>query len=136
MFYDKSEIAELLNCQHCEQPYSEYEPPRILPCCGKTICDKCVNSIRIAAEKTYKCIVCAEFCTMSGSKGFLVNELIAKLVTKQPKEVSRGKEATKFKSNLQDLNSLAIKLLFETDNGEYIIKEECRELKRQIQLAK
>ena len=34
---------DLLNCEHCVQQYGEYYPPRILLCCQKTMCYKCVQ---------------------------------------------------------------------------------------------
>ena len=40
------------------------------------------------------------------------------------------------KQNLLHLESLVNNLLFEMDNGDYIITEACKELRRQVQLAK
>ena len=48
--------------------------------------------------------------------GFQINKLAYKLITKQPEEVSSGKEADKLKQNLRDLENLVEKLISEMDN--------------------
>ncbi len=76
MIYEQSEITDVLNCEHCYQPYGEYYPPRILPCCGKTICYVCVqlteNQIK---HNKYKCFICKKEETIP-SNGFLVNNAV------------------------------------------------------------
>ena len=136
MFYEQSDIADLLRCEHCKQFYDEYEPPKILPCCEKTICGKCVEIVQKNIKNNkFKCISCNEEDTMP-RKGFLVNKQIAKLIEKQPKDIHRGDEAEKLKSNIKSLEETLKKYLFEIENGEYLIKEDCKELERQVQLAK
>lgn len=136
MFYEPSEIEELLKCQHCGQHYDEYYSAKILPCCNKTICYICVNSIeREAKHAKYKCIVCQIECEMP-KKGFPVNELVDKLIAKQPKEVSRGEEAERLKQLLADIEDMARKLTYDMENGEFLIKEESNELRAQVQLVK
>jgi len=66
--------------------------------------------------------------------GFQVNRAVSKLIVK--KEIPRGPEAQKLKQNISELENLVNKLLFEIENGEYLIAEDCRELRRQVQLAK
>jgi hypothetical protein len=61
--------------------------------------------------------------------GFLVNELAELLISKQPKDES-------LKQSLNKLDSSKAKLAFELANGETIIDEKCRDLKRGVQLAK
>jgi len=136
MFYEQSEITELLNCEHCLQPYDEYYQPKILHCCGKTICNTCIRQIENQVQNNnYKCIACNDIDTIP-KNGFQVNLAVAKLISKQPKEISRGPEAEKLKLNLRELDDLVNKFLFEMENGEFLIAKECEELKRQIQLAK
>ena len=136
MFYEQSEIEDLLKCEHCTQPYYEYYPPRTLPCCEKTICYKCIQTIQNSVKDSkFKCISCGEEDSMP-KKGFLVNKVISKLIEKQPKEVHRGDEAEKLKQNIVCLEDILNKMSFEMKNGEYLIKEECRELERQVQLIK
>lgn len=135
MFYEKSLIINLLKCQKCNQSYDEYEQPRILPCCGKTICTRCVNKIEKEVKNNlFKCVMCLEENYLP-KKGFPINELAVKLAFEQPKEVYRGEKCEEFKINLQSLEKLSIKLLFEMEHGEDAAKEHCIELKRMIQLA-
>ena len=68
--------------------------------------------------------------------GFIVNQLAVKLITKKPKEISRGQEAEKLKENFRSLDEMVNKLIFEMNNGEYLITEDCKELRRQVQLTK
>ena len=136
MIYEESEIKDILNCEHCFQPYGEYYPPRILLCCQKTMCYKCVQLIENQAKNNkYKCISCNKEATIPDD-GFMLNKTLVKLIAKKPTEIPRGSEAEKLKQNLRDLEILVNKLLFETENGEYLIFEDCRELKRQVQSAK
>ena len=136
MIYEESEIKDILNCEHCFHVYDEYHPPRILLCCQKTICFKCVQLIeRQAKNNKYKCISCNKESTIP-EDGFIVNNALAKLISKKPTEIPRGPEAEKLKQNLRDLENQVKKLLFDMDNGEYLITEDCRELRRQVQLAK
>jgi len=59
MIYEESEIIELLKCEHCIQPYDGYYDPRMLHCCGKTVCNTCVQLALKRAEKSrFKWIAC------------------------------------------------------------------------------
>ena len=136
MFFEPAEITDLLNCENCSQQYGEYYPPRILPCCGKTICYKCVKlNEQESKENKFKCIACNEYETMPNN-GFQINSIVVKLIAKQPKEISRGHEAEKLKQNVRDLEAQVKKLLFEMNNGDYFIREDCNELRVQVQLVK
>ncbi len=136
MFYEESEITDLLKCENCSQPYDEYYLPRILPCCGKTICNTCLQlTDKQVNDNKYECIVCKKSETMPYN-GFQFNQLAVSLKAKRPKELSRGLEADKLKKNICVLDDLVKKLIFETDNGECLITEHCNELRRQVQLAK
>lgn len=137
MFYEQSFISNLLKCQQCKQSYDEYDQPRVLPCCGKTICQKCLNLLiiqKIVKSLKYKCLLCLEESYVP-NRGFPINELAARLVCEQPKEIYRGEECEKLKLNLANLEQLKYKLSFEIQNSEDLIKEHCIELKRLIQLA-
>jgi hypothetical protein len=136
MIYEVSQIIELLTCENCSQPFDEYYPPRMLPCCGKTICYTCVQLTKKQVKNNeFKCIVCNKDETIP-KNGFQVDRTAARLIAKKPKEISRGQEAEKLKQNICDLDKLVKKLIFEMDNGEYLITEDCQELRRQVQLAK
>lgn len=135
MFYEQATITNLLKCQKCSLTYDAYEQPRILPCCGKTVCNNCTYKIeKYISNSLYRCVMCQEEGYFP-RKGFPVNEVVAKLATEQPKEVYRGEKCEEFKSNLTTLESLTNKLTFDLDHGEDVIKEHCFELRSVIQLA-
>jgi hypothetical protein len=131
MLYDQSEIVELLNCEHCSQPYDQYYQPRILPCCDKTICSTCVKLIqKQLKDNKFKCIACNKVDIMP-KDGLQVSEPDAK-----PLEKLKGPEAERIKQNLRYLESLINKLTFEIDNGECLIRKNCSQLRKQVQSAK
>ena len=135
MFYDQSSIEKLLKCQNCNQVYDLYEQPRVLPCCGKTLCGKCIERIEKEVKNDlFKCVMCDDEYAMPKKK-FPINELVAKLILEQPKDVYRGEVCEEFKINLFNLESLATKLNYDMNHGEDSIKEHCIELRRIIQLA-
>ncbi len=71
----------------------------------------------------YKCFACNDIKTMP-KNGFQVNRAVSKLIVK--KEIPRGPEAQKIKQNISELENLVNKLLFEIENGEYLIAKDCR----------
>ena len=120
----KPDITELLKCEHFFQPYDAYFPPRVLLCCAIKICSTCIQQIeKQVKDNKYKFIVCNEVITMPRN-GFQLDRTAARLIGKQPKEISRGLEANKLKQNLNDLENLVNKLIIEMDNGEYTITED------------
>ena len=136
MFYEPSEITELLNCDHCLKPYNEYSPSKLLPCWGGTICYECVEKIeKQARNNKFKCIACKLEETIPVN-GFIVNNVAVKLITREANEILRGPEAENLKQNLRDIESLVKKLESEMNNGDCFIFEDCNELRRQVQLAK
>jgi len=111
-------------------------PPRILPCCEKTVCYKCFQSIHEKSKDgIFKCLSCKQEETMH-KKGFIVNKPLMEFITKKPKNIYRGSEAENLKQNIAVLEEIVRKLSFEIENSEYLIRKECTELIRQVQLAK
>jgi hypothetical protein len=136
MFYETSEIIELLNCEHCAHQFNEKFPPKILPCCGKTVCNECVKLTESQLKRNkFKCIACSKDYIMPVN-GLQVNQLVVKLLAKEPKEISRGQEADKLKQNLRDLENLVNNLILEIDNGENVIRKNSTQLRAQVNLAK
>jgi type I site-specific restriction endonuclease len=86
-------------------------------------------------KNNYTCIACNKQEPMP-NKGFAINNQIAKLITRKPKEIPKGPEAEKLKQNLGDLDDLVNKLISEMENGENSITEDCKEQRRHIQLVK
>jgi hypothetical protein len=116
MFYETSFISNLLKCQHCSQPYNQFCKPRMLSCCGDSICDTCIDLLKYdVINKKYKCVLCSKFVNIPDD-GFPINRLALKLVSEQPKEAYRGKEMRDLKLSLSSLEELSKSLLFETKN--------------------
>ncbi len=137
MFFEQSEIVDVLKCRNCRQLYDEFFPPRLLLCCNMTICYTCVHMIEKQSKmkNNYTCIACNKQEPMQ-NKGFAINNQIAKLITRKPKEIPKWPEAEKLKQNLGDLDDLVNKLRYEMENGENSITEDCKEQRRHIQLVK
>jgi hypothetical protein len=76
MLFEQSEIIDLLKCENCSQ---QYDVPRILPCCDKTICNTCVQLIEKQSKNKFKCIVCKENETIP-KNGFKINQLAVLLL--------------------------------------------------------
>ena len=111
--YETSFIDALKQCDHCTKSFDKYFDPRVLPCCNKTLCSHCVESIEKETRKDrYKCISCGNESLMPVN-GFPVNTTVVKLLSEEPKELYRGKEYEDFKSNLIMLANLNKNLLFE-----------------------
>jgi hypothetical protein len=137
MFYEQSEIEDLLNCEHCSEPLEEHYHSIILPCCDKTICNTCVQQIeKQAKENKFKCIACNQV-EMMPKNGFQVSEPPnTQLIANQTRERLRGQAAEKLKQNLHDLENRINKLMFEIGDGECSIRKDCNQLRKQVQLAK
>ena len=92
-------------------------------------------------QETYICPKCNQhsqtkpWCTQSScdySNRFLIDD---SLVQKSHKR-QKIEEDTEFKLQLEEIESQLKQSEFDLSNGDYVISEHCRELKRQVQLAK
>ena len=140
MSSESAALTDLLKCEHCHQAYDGYDSPRILPCCSKTVCHLCIKKLERSnrkSETTFECVVCGEEFEMP-SKGLPVNEELDKLILDSPGEVEppKNSDALKHEKELIKLENLISKFIFEMENGDHLITDDCDELKRQVQLAK
>ena len=79
-YYDLKALEDVLKCQGCNNPYTWTYGPRILPCCGKSVCEDCVKQIvKTVKYIRYKCTLCNEEEFMP-TAGFAVNKIAAILV--------------------------------------------------------
>ena len=93
MIYEELEIAELLNCEQCLLQFDRKFSPKLLPCCGKTMCSTCIQHIENKIQdEIFKCISCNKVDTLPNN-GFQINFPIARLIEKQSKEISTGIQA-------------------------------------------
>ena len=139
MFFQENQILSLLRCQNCKQTYDENQPPRILTCCSKTVCYLCIKSMVLLKKEAesvmLKCILCQEDCFIT-EENLPVNDLAVAFLSTRAREVYRGDEAQRLKQNLNRLDSLATQLKHEIEFDEELIKEECNQLRKKIELAK
>lgn len=73
-----------------------YEKPILLPCCGETICEKHVDSLRIDGDSNkYKCTFCDQEFSRP-DRGFLVSKAIERLI----KDPNMGEQHRKAKESM------------------------------------
>lgn len=134
MFYEESQIKNILKCNKCKQIYDKYDHPRILPC-GSTICTNCTFKIENQTrDNKFACNICLEEHPIP-EKGFAINKSLLELIETEPNEIYRGRDYEILKSNLKNIKSLVDDISFNYMNGIDRIKEHCSEQRRLIQLA-
>ena len=129
MFFEVNKINSISNCSKCQE---RLDNPRILPC-GQTICSQCQSTIHVD-NKHYKCISCNKKHFMS-KKGLPVNSLALALLSSQPSEVYRSPAVEELKARLKTMRQKFISLSFGINSGAEKVKEECAEMRSQMQLA-
>jgi len=129
MFFEENEITDILKCSRCKERLDE---PTMLPC-GDTVCSLCLKLIH-ASNKKFKCIVCNNEHTMP-ENGLPINKALRALWPIQPKEVYRSQAVETLKETLNTMRKKISLLQTASDNSSDRIKDECIELRRQVQLA-
>ena len=120
-----------LKCFHCKQAYDVYEAAHIVPCCGQSLCHRCVKKIKTEMSHTkYKCVSCEQQFLIP-KEGFQLNSQIAEQLLEQ----SDLKTKQEQNNNLNKLDQSVKELLFEMNNGQTSIIEHFRDQKRLVQLA-
>jgi hypothetical protein len=137
-FYDSSKIQnEILKCDKCKAPFDEYCQPKCLPC-FKTICTTCELTIhREALNKRFKCSVCLNDHIIPDD-GFVLNEIVTKIITTETMKISRGNECENLKKNLKKILSTTNLLRHDCENDTIItdiFREYFNEQKKLIQLS-
>lgn len=132
MYYSEIDLKSSLNCPLCNEVFHE---PKILEC-GDSICNECAEQLikNAATNKEFKCKLCNANHQIP-KDGFLVNKHLVKILSLQPKEISRGDLIKKLKNELNTIEDKLKKLDFSIKNGVDVIKEHCIELRRLSQLA-
>jgi hypothetical protein len=134
MFYEESDIEELLKCQKCKTKYVE---PRCLPC-SESICSNCLEKL-IEEQSAHlngklKCCFCDEEHDMPDAAeiGFPISKNLVRLLEKKPHDVYRGKLVEEFKSHLRIIKNEIESLKENLENGKDNIRDRCALLKHQI----
>lgn len=130
MFYKENQISNELNCKLCK---NRLEKPKILPCCGQTICLECTSLIEIKEETNeFKCQLCAKIY-LKPNDGFLTNFALLNLLSIQP---INDESIEKLESNLNIINKKIKEIkLASNNNGADFIQEYCIDLRTDVQLA-
>jgi len=136
MFYEESQIDEILKCRECNQKFDE---PRILPC-GSSVCTVCLGKISKTLEKathydSFKCSVCQANHKILKDAEFPVNYHIQGLLQKFPVDIYRGDIIEKFKSNLKFIETGVRKMENDLKNSIDKVKEHFIEVRCDIDLA-
>lgn len=117
MFYEEIEIIKSTSC--CK--------------CGDTVCSRCVASIHVNSGQ-FDCIECDKKHAMP-QQGFLVNKTVLILLAKQPSEVYRSRAVEHLKEKLNEIQQKMTLLLYGINNSIDKIKEQCINLRSDVQLA-
>ena len=128
MFYKEEDISVLAKCPLCSLLYSD---PRVLPCCGETVCYECIQHNKQTNQ--IECSFCAKKYPMPVD-GFLVNKTIEKLLSAMPGEINQCNPVKELREKLQSLDQNIHKFQAVLQHRPDKIKEYCLDLKRQVDL--
>ena len=129
MFYEQEKINQIGNCSRCLETLDE---PRILPC-GETVCSRCLSFIYVENKK-FNCIMCSKQHTMP-DEGLPLNKTVLNLLSIQPSQVYRSHSVEELKQTLDIMLKKITQMHYSLDHGVDKIKEQCIELKKDVQLA-
>ena len=127
MNIDENESHNNLICPGCNDKYTD---PQQLPC-GQSLCNYCIQTIE---KNEFKCALCNNV-HQKPVNGFPLNDQLIQQLNKRLKTESSN-EAQQFKTLSNNIDTKLKQAEFDLANGDYIIKEHCRELRREVQLAK
>ena len=131
MFYEESQINDILKCLYCENKFDE---PRILPC-EKTVCNACLEKMVMSVNKKDNCFKCS-LCQETHKNGeFPISESLKELLNISPDKVYRRDLVEKLISNLKDIETLKVDLEYSLSNSVDMVKEHCIECRCDVDLA-
>ena len=129
MFYEEEEISQHLKCQYCRKMFVD---PRILEC-GESMCYSCIM-LFLNKEKTgLNCIICNEFHDIP-KNGFIKSRGLANLVEIKSNEVSRSKEASDLKTELNTIHEKTSIIESDLKMGKSKIREHCDFVRNDVEV--
>lgn len=131
MFYQESQIDDILKCDMCKDRLVE---PKCLPC-GNTVCNKCISDRLDENEPGLKCELCHHFHTMP-KEGFVDNKKVIKLLDKHPGEVCRTRLEKNLRSYLRELKSQTDKFVDLVKDPSFMVKDHCASIRIEVNLTK
>ena len=129
MFYEETDISELVICPYCKNKYND---PRLVSC-GNSFCRACIEFLTKSGTNGFQCCVCDTFHEQP-KNGFSKNINLAKLCEKKANKVYRSPLANAFETDLDELKLSMGKLSKQNDLGADKIKEYCDGLRNKVQL--
>lgn len=143
MFYEESDISELLKCAHCATRFDS--SIRLLPC-GNSICDECSRKIHFRSGDPnssdvleFDCKLCKIshkiYATSGGRRDDCLpqNLKLLKLLNEiRPKEIYRGEIMRNFKLMASDIKSSHSTLDKLISNADMEIKNYCDKIRKEI----
>jgi len=131
MFCDFNKIKNIIKCKVCSSLVTE--EPKILPC-GETICSMCSNYEIEIVKNEFDCSVCKKKHEMP-KEGLPINKSLLEILLTQPVEVSRGEPAKLLSNSLIEIQKRITHLTNSIENGVDNLKENCFDLKSDVQLV-
>ena len=130
MFYEEKDVNEELVCRVCNEIFSD---PRLLPC-GESLCNFCIESLKVEGENWITCVCCHKQHTMPVQGSFPPNSALNRLLSKRPKPVYRGTrvETLKEKLNVVKTNRARLNTLLSSSTDE--IREHCDLIRNKVHL--
>ena len=129
MFFEVNKIDDVISCRKCSEKLDE---PRILPC-GDAVCSRCVLAIHVSNTQ-FACILCEKKHIMP-HEGLPISKNLLELIELKPTEVYRSRCVEELKESLNEIQKKTNLIVSCITNGVDKIKEECIELRNQVQLA-
>ena len=129
MFCNFNKVKILLICKKCNERLDE---PRLLQC-GESICSHCVSTIQVK-NREFQCLICKEMHEIPNN-GLPFIKLAVEMLSLESIDVSRGNEFDSLQSSIDDLSNKRKVLNHLLENGDDFIKENCIELRNQVQLV-
>jgi len=127
MFFDTNQVNNILLCLHCQ---GRLEEPKITPC-GETICSFCEKSIQVN-NYVFDCFICKQKHEMP-KNGLLDNKIVLKMLSVEPKKVSRGLAFDSLMELLDEIQKKRNIITLSINKSSDLVKEHFLELRSNVQ---
>lgn len=126
MFYEETKFKELLKCPKCHETL---ENPHVLPCCGESVCAKC-----LPAAVGGKCTLCGQTLDENSNNTFPLNKTLNRLFEMQPIDVYRGESMSALKLKIEAMRTQLerLKLDVSEPSAHKKIADHCDHLRNEV----
>lgn len=123
MFYEENKIKQILKCPKCE---SQLVDAYLLPCCGESVCSKCLPS-----KSAQTCSLCTH--TLDVNNNYQPNKVLNRLIDLEPTDVYRGEPIDMLKQKTVTMSSEIDDLKLTDDSlVSTRIVEHCRRIRDEV----